>query len=120
MSYAACVIESVNKFVISPLYGIIVNFREDDSFFFPTVGIEHLETDLSWMHQIRNINPELVENYENIRSEDALDHPFSFQTVNRDMLSQVMDKIYYFLLSSQMHFLNFIKMREKPAYRVEF
>ena len=102
--------------------GIVsVNFIEDDCSF-PAEGIEHLEIDLSWLHTIRATNHELIENYENIRSEDVLDHPFSFQTANKNnnMFSLVLDKIYYFLHTNILNVMKMGFLSSKPSYRVHF
>lgn len=124
MSKAVAVLETVAKYLFFPLAGMI-HFREEDGH--PTVGIEHLETDLGWLFY-RETNPRIidtVQNYENIRTEDILCHPFRFQpneTARKNTLSQVLDKVYYIIMNTHLHFLNFMKMkfRQRPSYRVQF
>ena len=125
MSKAVSVLETVAKFFFFPLCGMI-HFREEDGH--PTVGIEHLETDLHWMLFPRSVtNPSIVDtaqNYENISKEDILCHPFRFQPLSerKNTLSQVLDKVYYIIMNTHLHFLNFMKMkfRQRPSYRVQF
>lgn len=120
MSKAVAVL---NKFIVFPLCGMIF-FREDCD---KLVGIEHFETDLGWMfsRSSTHIIIDTVRNYEKIISEDVMSRPFSFQTVvtaKNYSLSHVLDKLYYIIINTQMHFLNFMKMsfRQKPSYRVHF
>ena len=96
------VMNNFDKNLMFPVYGN-VKLREENS-----RHVEHLETNLDWMHNLHSTKDRIedtFENYEKIKTEDVLCHPFSFQPVVPNTTSELANwlaKIYYIFVN---HFM---------------